>query len=257
LFLFPAVILVLIGLGLFLAFRGKDKINAIITSFKKPSAVPIAPLLELSEPKTEPENNRGYGVTLRLEFPEIETTLPDVWGLEEELEIDGFLSNSEMVPLAGKPLELYIGKHLFNMATDALGIGLLKCSFKKKGLYKLSAIYNGEPGIENAEDERLIRIVDYREEIVALYKNFIAGLHGFDIDLNQDATPREVHQSIKQSGIKIPEIALNKVIDIFEEANYSLHPISREQYEIMYLAQKEIFENENTEQEATKESYLL
>ena len=112
--------------------------------------------------------------------------------------------------------------------------------FFQKGLFKFTAKYDGEPGIEQAATSRNIRIVDYREEIIDLYNALINRLRGLDIDLSPEATPREVKDAVIKAQKNIPEEALNQAFSCFEEADYSIHPVKRKNYKTMYLAQKEI-----------------
>jgi hypothetical protein len=60
------------------------------------------------------------------------------------------------------------------------------------------------------------------------------------IDIAPEATPREVERQVLAVRPEVPKAALNKSICCFEEADYSLHPVSRLNYEDMYLAEDEL-----------------
>ena len=229
-----AVVLIALGVGGYFWFRRqkrKSGANYPVNNPDIPEAVP--------EPIAT-DDNHSYGITLSIEFPQIEASLPDVWGLDEDLDVICRLINSEGIPLAAKALDFLIGKNKSIITTDADGIGTLRCTFSKKGQFKLTARYNGEPGIEKASVNRLIRIVDYREEIVDLFNALLDWLPKIGINLAPKATPREIQQNILNSKTNIPEPAIVQVISCFEEADYSLHSLSRNNYRTMYLAQKEI-----------------
>jgi transglutaminase-like putative cysteine protease len=195
---------------------------------------------------TRPSDIRhiSQGISLKVGLPQIRNQLPDVWGIGDELEIACYLLDQNGTPLDVSSLEIIIGQETHNVTTDKSGTAKIQYTFKKKGDYILAATFKGEPGSGNTHAERPLRIVDYREEIVSLFKTLTDWLLNIGIEFTLEATPREIQRAVQQSGSDIPVSALEDSVSCFEEADFSLHPISRNAYEKMYLAQQKIKENE-------------
>jgi len=187
--------------------------------------------------------------SLVIEFPQIEPELPDVWGEGEELEVVCLLQDDQGVPMPQKKLNFYIGNSANHLNTDSRGNGHLKCTFQKKGRYQLSAKYTSESDEGNAETKKVIKIVDYREEIVEIFRELLVWVRTSGINLPARATPREVKQILLDSKTSVPEQALELVIAIFEEADYSLHPVTRENYKKMFMAQMDLKKSGKTSTE--------
>ncbi len=186
----------------------------------------------------EPVVIQSSGIKLNIEFPGIEPVLPDVWGVHENLIILCRLADVNGLPISAKPLRITIGKPMTSVNTDASGTVRLEHLFTDKGQYTFMAEYNSGTDVESTS--RTVRIVDYREEIVDLYKGLKDWFRQIGIALDQDATPRELEEIVTKSRKGVSAAALSRVVNCFEEADYSLHPVQREHYKIMYLAQQEI-----------------
>ncbi|MCL0080261.1 hypothetical protein M1O18_05100 [Dehalococcoidia bacterium] len=186
----------------------------------------------------------GREVSLNIEFPQIKSPFPDVWGLDNDLEIVCRLTSPQGDRLADRPLEVYIGSELIaQLTTDKSGTAQLHYTFAEKGQHELLVRLREEPGIKDISARRTLRIVDYREEIVNLFKMLVKWLRDLGIELSMESTPREIEYQALNAGKGIPEGELDKVISCFEETDYSLHTIKRSNYRVMYLAQKEIREH--------------
>jgi hypothetical protein len=192
------------------------------------------PIINVTEP----------GIQLEIIFPQIESPLPDVWGQGEDIELAFHLEDAEGKPLTGRVIQLIIGEIIAESSTDSHGNGQLVLTFSEKGLFELQARFNEEMDNENVEAIRNLRIVDYREEIVALFNQLKEQFRKGGIYFSEDATPREIQEAVNKSRSNVSQAVLDLIINIFEEANYSLHTITRAQYKEMYLAQKTIIDNE-------------
>jgi transglutaminase-like putative cysteine protease len=184
------------------------------------------------------------GNYLKIEFPQIRQFLPHVWGFGDELGIVCHLANQDGTPLVGQSVLMTIGQETFDDLTDKDGNVKLRYTFKRKGEYNLKAYYNDTSGSKNVKVECRLRIVDYREEIVDIFKALSIWLRNVGIKFAPEATPREIQRATLQSRGDISTAALESIVSYFEEANFSLHPISRNTYEDMYLAQTKIKEHE-------------
>lgn len=194
----------------------------------------------LEEETPVPWQSSSPGITLSIAFPQIKEPLPDVWGTGEEMQATFRLADETGKGISA-PLEiLFNGEASAALATDDEGNTATVYTFPAKGLYNLTAHYGKETDERKASAFRPIRIVDYREEIVDLFNKLVAGFRSMGIKVSDEYTPRKIQYLVLNAKTDIPEKALEDAIYCFEETDYSLHQITREHYEKMYLAQLEI-----------------
>jgi hypothetical protein len=126
--------------------------------------------IELEEPVITDVN----GTSLKIEFPMIESPLPDVWGAGEELEVACYLADPDGHPLAAKSLQIYAGKQdkpIAQMNTDENGAARLLLTFPKKGQLKTIGciLKEKESELKRSVRAKSYALLDYREEIVSLF----------------------------------------------------------------------------------------
>ena len=207
---------------------------------------PVAPAdeegLEEAEPPPEPE---ATVLAVSLERPSPD--LPDVWGPGEEIRCEVLLTSESGAPLANQFVEVrsHDGDEDFtpilafprqggrDTVTDERGSISLSWNAGEPGDYTISARFAGGPLYEPSADTRRYRVVDFREEIVRLYQEFLAWAEG-QVAETAGGTPREVEALLVAAGIPLDQRALDVLISRFEEADYSEHSIERRQYEAMY-----------------------
>jgi len=164
-------------------------------------------------------------IKIRLEFPQIRKPFPPVWGLKDPLLITA-AACEDGAPLS-QNLEFYI---------DGLKTGegrSLTHIFKEKGTHEVKAVLKAYG--KKYEKTRIIRIVDYREEIMRLYNSrFLKWAEKLGVE-TANKTPEEIMLSIHGKTEKMTKL-VEKATLIFEEAKYSLHLIERRHYEEFYLA---------------------
>jgi transglutaminase-like putative cysteine protease len=188
------------------------------------------------------KNPNGY--TLKIEFPQIGPAFPDVWGSGDELEIAFLLLGPDGQALTDKFLEITIGAETRSVTTDQRGAAKIIYQFREKGEYLIKAGYAGGARNEAVESARALRIVDYREEIVSLFKTLTARLRSAGVSFAPEATPREIQRATLGFKEGIPAEPLENSISYFEEADFSTHAITRGTYEKMYLAEQSITQYE-------------
>jgi transglutaminase-like putative cysteine protease len=191
---------------------------------------------------SSPWQQSGPGFSLEIGLPQITPPLPDVWGRGEELIINFRLLENSGVGISA-PLEVTInGEAVARPQTNTGGLAELRRTFPAKGQYKVAVKYQAGPE-KNASAGRTVRIVDYREEIVAIFNDMVAQFRRAGIPVNDEHTPRKIQYLVQAANVGVPEKALEDAIYCFEETDYSLHTITRRHYEMMYLARKEIKEH--------------
>ena len=104
------------------------------------------------------------------------------------------------------------------------------------GTHRISAEFGDDDDHLSAVAHTEYRIVDFREEIVRIYNDFLRWVCGRVPGASERSTPREIEVMVVGSGLQIDQRALEEIISRFEEADYSEHVITRRQYEAMYRA---------------------
>ena len=189
-------------------------------------------ILQGTEPVIVDTKQIRSRTSIEIIYPQIEGSLPDLWGLNEEFQMKLSLADDKGNAIDGKIIKISIGeKPIRETVTD--GENLFSYKFGEKGEYELGCRFEGDNAYTPSEKKRLIRIVDYREEIISLFNSFLAYLQSQGIQVSKNETPRETQRKVLQAG-KVGEDELEKVVRCFEEAQYSTHYIERKHYVIMF-----------------------
>jgi hypothetical protein len=191
--------------------------------------------VEGKEPKEEGVAAEGMSeISITMTFPQVEEPYPDVWGVDEDFRIACSISDNQGSPVTVGNLKLYANNELIGEVATTSGRTSIGHKFRNKGNYRVTCEFSGNMLYKPAKAERDLRIVDYREEIVALYHSFLEHLRGREVAIAEDATPREIQQLAIQ--IKINERMVENIVRCFEEAQYSTHPIDRQHYRTAWHA---------------------
>ena len=183
----------------------------------------------------------GKNVNISINFPQIEKELPDVWGLNDGLDIELLVTDGQGYGLAQKEIEVHVdGIPVAELRLDDKGRAELVQAFSNKGDHLVVGKFSGYEKHELTQVTRTIRIVDYREEIVALFNSLLAWAQSHVSPIPPDATPREIEQILVRKRKEIDRNVLDIVISCFEEADYSTHEIYRKHYRTMFVAQKQV-----------------
>jgi hypothetical protein len=174
-----------------------------------------------------------------VEFPQIATSFPMVWGVEEE-----FVVQLRLV----RTLETFGGKlGVTIIVDDEEGHPLTIFSdktvnynvvFKKKGSHHLQVVFEDQ---EIACDI-VIKIVDYREEVNDLFNDEFEVYRSMREEIKNHFTAREFMHSILKGKSERYYDPLNEMVSVFEIADYSLHPVRRSEYERFVHAKQEFEE---------------
>ena len=123
-----------------------------------------------------------------------------------------------------------------HLVTDSKGKCALRWTARDLGEYVVGATFPGGDKCLEASETRLLRVVDFREEIVRLYNEFLDWAESGTTAISEQSTPREVELTLVAEGLGVDQKSLDELISRFEEADYSEHPIARGHYERMYRA---------------------
>jgi transglutaminase-like putative cysteine protease len=239
---FPAWKLILIigciiaaGIGGWLLYRWLKNRSARAVSKSEGDK----PEEEAKEPEvSEAWQSASPGISLTIELPQITPPLPDVWGVDEELHVVLRLNGDNGAGMTGSLQISLDGKEKTIIETGNDGTATVSRSYAVKGTYKLTADYNNDE--QKASVKRPVRVVDYREEIVALFNDLVEYFRAAGIPVSDEDTPRKIQYLVLEAKNGIPEKALEDAVACFEETEYSLHRITRQHYVTMYMAQLEI-----------------
>ncbi len=230
----PLVILVSLAVYLYYRrYRMKRRIREQRTGRKAhiSSTIPEAGLVHLVHTPEPP---------VQIAFPQISTDLPDVWGRDDDLLIVFSVAGSpQMLAQYSLDIDLEPGSSLRSpIASD--GCASRTHIFRQTGVYTIQAVLVKDVRNGYLPTSRMVRIVDYREEIVRLYNEMLAALKSQGFPLTSKMTAREVEIRLGKAYPTLSADTTNSLVSVFEEANYSLHPIARSAYERMFKVVQEI-----------------
>ena len=177
---------------------------------------------------------------LRIVLPDIEAPFPNVWGVKDRLRIEIELDKSVFEKAEGREVEVFIDEE--NVASLRLSQeerAEFSHVFIEKGEHKIRVILQRTPERQPWATEVKLRTVDYGEEIVRLYNEFLEKLASCGIHARNEMTAREIERLILRAGDFSPE-AIRKVTNCFEKTEYSNHLATRKDYEIMFISLKEL-----------------
>ena len=200
------------------------------------AGLPTVAPVEEEEPEEPAPPPEPEVTLLTLTFDKPAADLPAVWAPGEDVSVAVRLSTEDGTPLANQFVEVrFHDGAVENIPTDEQGRISLAWAAGEPGEYSLSASYEGSAFYEPSGESQEFRVVNFREEIVRLYQEFLEWA-GEQVAETAGGTPREVEALLVTAGIPLDQRALDVLISRFEEADYSEHSIGRRQYEAMYRA---------------------
>lgn len=175
---------------------------------------------------------------LNITFPHIREPFPNVWGINEAISIkcvsDGDKEQTHVLPNGNIEIKVNNNKLAERPLRRDCSVDV-SWTFKKKGRHLVSAALRDKSEKTRDMTQKILRIVNYKEEIVRLYNVFLQRLTREDFELRETMTAREVQtQILRGSSLKLHNV--RDIIEGFEQAEYSDHSIARKNYETMYLA---------------------
>jgi len=185
---------------------------------------------------THQEKQKNF---LEISFPDIRNSFPNVWGVGEKLRIV-CLPNEEMRKKAeGRTVQLFVNGEKTARSTISKGCASFSQIFREKGSYQLIVRLIDKPQSQTITAEAALRVVDYREEIINLYKEFLKFVNQKFAGIEDEMTAREIESLLLSAGESDAD-NLQKVTDCFELTEYSLHSIERKHYETFYQSLREL-----------------
>lgn len=176
----------------------------------------------------------------RIILPDIGAQFPYVWGVKDKLRIEIVLDNNVLKKMQNRETEVFIDeKAVASVKLSQQGLAELSRVFAEKGEYKIQARLPRKSGRRSWKAEIRLRIVDYGEEIISVYNEFLGKLANYGLTVGKEMTAREIENLILRITDFSPR-ALSKVTTCFEKAEYSNHLTTRKDYETMYLSLKEL-----------------
>jgi hypothetical protein len=184
----------------------------------------------------------GGSSRIEIRFPQIVPQLPDVWGVGEPLTVVCRLPETQATGTSRKPLRIEVEDvELLPVVTDSEGDTRANPVFDTEGTHWIKVTGPG-PGGRQVSARRGVRIVYYGEEIVRLFNEMLSRLDVPGLDISSEMTAREIESRMAAGLANARREAISDVVSGFEEANYSLHPVSRASYETMYTAVTEVMD---------------
>ena len=164
--------------------------------------------------------------------------LPEVWGVEEQVRVQCHLLSEDGHGIAGASIEVRFGdgEGQGQETIDDEGCCVASWLGAAPGTYLVSVEYEGDDQHIGSSSQCEFRLVQFREEVVRLYNTFLQRVRERLPRVSSEATPREFEQIVVSSELQVDQRALGRVMDLFEEAEYSERQIGRTEYEAMYQA---------------------
>jgi len=157
--------------------------------------------------------------------------LPGVVGLGESVTLTAILVNEEDSPIPGLSVSIEIeGHESWVQRTDKDGSISVDPETVEVGTYRVTARFAGEDELSVSESELTFLVVEYRDAITDIYNRLLDQVKVSGIELDVQATPREVERNLVTAQAGLDEKLLDDLISVFEEADYSLHQIVRNDF---------------------------
>jgi hypothetical protein len=211
--------------------------------------LPPAEEIEIPEIIEKKEGDEAGGDLLRIEigFPDIAASLteplPAVWGVSEPITVQVRLKDSNGKILPSQPCNVDFGDgETVQAISDGEGYIRLEHLFNTKDEYAINCLYQDSKTGKEISSWRKIRIVEYREEMVRLFNEMLETLNIRNVRIEPEMTAREVEVLLEERLKGVSSDAIRKIVAGFEEANYSVHPVTRESYVAMYPAVREVLD---------------
>jgi hypothetical protein len=219
-----------------------EKLRKYIWDIEK---VPQPPAEEMKIPeitkKKEGEEAGGNLLRIKISFTGITDPLPAVWGVGETLSVQVILKdmNGQILPSQSCKIDFGDGETVHDVS-DTEGYIHLEHIFNTKGEYVINGSYQDSKTGKEISSWRKARIVEYREEMVRLFNEMLETLNLRDIRIEPEMTAREVELLLGERLKGVSTEIIRRIVAGFEEANYSVHPVTRESYLTMYPAVREV-----------------
>lgn len=210
---------------------------AAVRHRRKPKPKPEVKIQPPPEPPKEPVFKKAPA---KIRFEPIPDGYPDVWGVDEAIQMRVRLTEKKLVgkanpdgltvKVAGEPVDPSFQK----------GVARFQRTFKEKGEVPVTVEWKAPGEKLPRRTTRNLRIVDYREEIAEVFAKFKDEASRVIRPIPEDATPREVLDLLMDANPNLPEENLSTIVNSFEVAKFSNHPVDRADYERMIAALLEL-----------------
>jgi hypothetical protein len=179
----------------------------------------------------EPDAPTMEQTRLSISLNQEKDDLPWVIGVGESVTVAARLTSGEESPIAGLSVSLEIGGHgSWEQDTDKDGSVSVETETVEVGRHQVSIRFAGDKQLSAAESNLTIWVIEYREAITDIYNRLLEQIRASGIELDVQATPREVERNLVTGHTAIDEKLLDDLISVFEESDYSLHEIVRDDF---------------------------
>ena len=185
---------------------------------------------------TQQEKQKTF---LRISFPDIRNSFPNVWGVGEKLRVVCLPKEEMRKKAEGRTVELFVNGKKTARSIISKGCAAFSQIFWEKGFYQVMIRLIDKSQSQTITAEATLRVVDYREEIISLYKAFLRFVYPKFVEIKDEMTAREIESLLLSAGEFYAD-NLQKVTDCFELTEYSLHSIERKHYETFYQSLREL-----------------
>jgi hypothetical protein len=177
---------------------------------------------------------------VKITFPQIREGFPDVWGQGEPVDIQIQLEDATLKGMSTVPGLTVKIQGVAVPVTFSKGVAKLRKNFPEKGDKPISVELQLKKEQLPRRTTRVLRIVDYREEMAEVFHKFKEEASRAVTPIRDDATPTEVYDILLDANPRLPSETIRIIIRGFEEAKFSNHAVTRASYERMIQALLEL-----------------
>jgi transglutaminase-like putative cysteine protease len=181
----------------------------------------------------ETSEKKSRDIQLDILFPQIKPPFQDVWGINEAFQVELVLKKNGLPVM--KEIELQLGSEPTRKITTGVdGVARTEFQLHTKGTVTINA--SCPQSLSPLTAQRSLRVVDYTEEVVSIFKDIFDFEKSKGIPLDQDTSPREFQSVMLGALNQDNNTSIENLVTIFEIADYSIYSLKRVDYEKMFLS---------------------
>lgn len=175
---------------------------------------------------------------LSIDLPDLRRDIPRVWSIGDPLGIAVTLTGLDGDPV-DRPVHLDGPALSMELPLDQ-GAGHTAVTYDTPQNVTIIAKFSGDEDYEESQAAASVQVLNLGEEIVRVYQEFATWTKDRLGPLPIDATARDRGDALVQVVDSPAAGAGREITRLFEEADYSIHPISIDHYASMYLAARSL-----------------
>jgi hypothetical protein len=186
------------------------------------------------------QNETHKAERVKILLPDVGAQFPSLWGVNEKLRIQIIVNDRALERIREKEVAVSVDNEPVASGIQFKeGLAEVSCLLTTKGEHIIRTTLHVTSESQPSTAEIMVRAVDYGEEIVRLYSEFLKKMMGDGIHARKEMTGREIEALVSETGNYDANV-LHKVTACFERAEYSDYSTCRKDYETIYTSLREL-----------------